>query len=313
MDDGAEPANPLVGIGLKVASTLVFTAMVTMVKIVEVRIPIGEVVFARAFFGIPPLLLWLSLRPGGVVSALRTRDPFGHVLRAMIGCSSMFLWFFALERLPLPDAQAINFAGPFFGIVLAVFILKERVRLYRWAAVLVGFSGVMIVLSEHVTGLDSLSGGEGGLGAVLALGSAGFGALAMIQVRRLTHQEGTGAIVFYFSAYSMLFGLVTLPFGWVVPNGEDAVLLVLMGLLGGVGQVLLTHSYRYAEASTIAPFDYTAMLWVLIVGYVFFDEVPSITVAVGAAVVIGSGVFVLLRERRLGIERARARSANTPS
>jgi drug/metabolite transporter (DMT)-like permease len=153
----------------------------------------------------------------------------------------------------------------------------------------------------------------GFIGALFALGSATTGALAMIQVRRLTHSEGTGAIVFYFSAFSALLALLTLFFGWVMPTTEQTLYLILAGLLGGVGQVLMTHSYRFAEASIIAPFDYTAMLWVILLGIFVFGEIPGPNVIIGSVIIVGSGVFVLIREHRNGLLRSKARRANTPT
>ncbi len=305
---GFQPTNVVLGITLKLISTLIFSGMVAGVKLVSDTIPLGEIVFARAFFGIPPLLVWLHYR-GGMRAQIRTNNALGHLLRATIGVSGMFLWFAALARLPLPDAQAIAFAGPFFGVVMAVLMLGEQVRIYRWSAVLVGFVGVLIVLSDHIGGLDTLASSSGSVGAMLALVHALVGSLAMIQTRRLTASEGTGAIVFYFSLFSSLFALLTLPLGWVVPTPLEAVVLVAMGLLGGVGQVLLTNSYRYAEASTLAPFDYVAMIWMVLLGYFMFSDVPTLTVILGSTVIVGSGVFVLLRERRLSINRAKERKA----
>jgi drug/metabolite transporter (DMT)-like permease len=300
------------GVVLKLAATLVFTIMVVMIKIAAERVPAGELVFARSAFGTIPILVMLALR-GELVSALRTRHPFGHVRRAFVGTASMFCWFASLGYLPIPDATAINYSGPLFGVIFAAVILGEKVRIYRWTAVLVGFVGVLIVLSEQVAFGEGLTG-ERTLGGVLALLAALFAALAMITVRQLTATETTGAIVFYFSASAAVLSLASLPFGWVVPDATTALLLVGAGLVGGIGQVLLTEAYRHAEASVIAPFDYANMIWVVIAAYVVFGDVPTVTVLAGSAIVIASGVFVIWRERRLGIleSRAAARRAGAP-
>jgi drug/metabolite transporter (DMT)-like permease len=173
---------------------------------------------------------------------------------------------------------------------------------------------VLVVLSEQIEGFDVL-GVDRALGAVLALASAVLAALAMITVRILTATETTGAIVFYFSASAAGLSLLTLPFGWVVPDPEAAALLVLAGLFGGVGQVLMTEAYRRAEASVVAPFDYANMIWIVIAAYVVFGDVPTAAVLAGSAVVVGSGIFVIWRERRLGLlqARAQARGASSPS
>ncbi|MDQ4061820.1 MAG: DMT family transporter, partial [Pseudomonadota bacterium] len=195
-------------------------------------------------------------------------------------------------------------------VVLAVVLLEERVRIYRWTAVCVGLLGVLIVLWPHLGG--AVSSGRESMGALLALAAAAGAALAMIQVRRLTSTEHSSTIVFYFSAFSALIGLLTLPLGWTVPSATDAAVLVMIGLLGGVGQLLLTESYRHADASLIAPFEYTTILWATVLGYAMFGDVASPLVAVGSGVVIAAGIFVIFRERRLGLERGRARQASGP-
>jgi drug/metabolite transporter (DMT)-like permease len=134
-----------------------------------------------------------------------------------------------------------------------------------------------------------------------------FSALAQITIRRLVQTERTPAIVFYFSLTSTILGALTLPFGWVWPTPAQAVLLVAAGLLGGLGQILLTSSYRWADASLVAPFEYASILFALGLGYFVFAEVPSAAMLSGAALVVLAGVLIIWRERRLGIERARAK------
>lgn len=303
--------NPLIGVAMKVASTAFFAVMMALVKIVSERLPLGEVVFARSFLGLIPVLVWLwYLRQ--LPSALKTKRLGGHFMRAFAGTISMFFWFGSLARLPLPDATAINYAAPLLTTALAAILLGEVVRAYRWSAVTVGFMGVLVVLSQHFSGLDHFASNEGSVGAMMALGSATFAALAMISIRRLSGTEHSGAIVFYFMTSASLLSLVSLPFGWVVPSMSDMCLLVVIGLLGGFGQVFLTLSYRYAEASVIAPFDYASMIWVILLGFFIFGEVPTSAVIIGSVIVVGAGVFVILRERQLGIQRARARKASTP-
>jgi drug/metabolite transporter (DMT)-like permease len=134
----------------------------------------------------------------------------------------------------------------------------------------------------------------------------------VVQTRRLTDTETTSSIVLYFSLFCALGGLVTLPFGWIVPTGPQLAALILLGVFGGLSHILLTESYRYAPASLVAPLDYTALLWAFILGYWFFDELPTPTVYIGAAIVAGSGLFVIWRERQIGLERAKARAAAGP-
>ncbi|MFN7051256.1 MAG: DMT family transporter, partial [Gemmobacter sp.] len=189
----------------------------------------------------------------------------------------------------------------------------EEVRAFRISAVALGMAGVMIVLWPRLslTGRAELGTAEA-LGAMLVLGGAVFAALAQVFVRKLVQTERTPAIVFWFSMTATLLSLLTLPYGWALPTASEAALLVLAGLMGGVGQILLTSSYREADASVIAPFDYASMLFALVIGYTVFGEVPTLTMLAGAALVITAGILIIWRERQLGLERARQRKAMTP-
>lgn len=303
---------PLAGIGFKLLSVFCFTIMVTLVKVLGETIPVGQLVFFRSFFGLLPLAMMIVWQ-GTWQTALKTKRPFGHVGRALVGVMAMTLWFSALSRLPLPDATAISFAAPLITTALAVVLLGEVVRLYRWSAVIVGFLGVLIILSPNLGFVGALDDDQRSLGAILALASAAFMALAQVFVRKLIKTESTTSVVFYFSACTSVFGLLTLPFGWVMPDLLTLVMLVGIGLLGGIGQILLTHSYRLAPVSVIAPFDYSAMIFALAIGYVLFDEIPGVAVLAGSVLVVGAGLFVIYREHRIGISRAASKGARTPS
>ena len=304
--------NPGRGIALKIASTLVFTLMLVCVKAVAGRIPPGEVVFARSFFALVPIvamLVWQGQLPG----ALRTTRPWMHVSRGAVGLLSMSLNFTALAFLPLPEAMTIGFAAPLMIVALAALMLGEPVRLFRWTAVAVGFFGIVVILWPRFT---LLSGGAirdtALIGALLALASAFFSAFAAIFIRNLTRTEATGTIVLYFSLSSSALALISLPFGWVVPAAADATLLVLSGLLGGIGQIMMTAAYRHAPAATVACFDYVSILWGVAFGLVFFGEVPTGSVLLGGAIVVGAGLIIIFRERALGLERKRQRKAMPP-
>jgi drug/metabolite transporter (DMT)-like permease len=302
--------RPLHGIGLKIASVLIFIVMASLIKATAARVPPGEAVFFRSFFAIPVILVWLAWRHE-LSRGFRVSDPWGHLWRGVVGTTSMGLGFAGLAFLPLPEVTAIGYAAPLLTVVFAAMFLGEEVRAFRITAVIVGMIGVMIVLSPRLSLGADLTDGQA-LGVVLVLGGAVFAALAQVFVRKLVQTETTGAIVFWFSVTAAGLSLVTLPFGWVVPQPSDLALLVLAGVLGGVGQVLLTSSYRHADASVIAPFEYVSILFALGIGYWAFDEVPTLTMLGGAALVIVAGVLIIWRERQLGIERARQRKAMTP-
>lgn len=303
-------SRPVKGILLKTASAFIFTIMVTLVKVLSDRLPVGEILFSRNFFALIPVLAMVTWRREWGV-AFKTKQPFGHIGRGMLGVASMFLWFTSLSVLPLHDATAISYAAPLITVALAALVLGERVRLHRWSAVGLGLVGILFVLSPHLGENDFNT--EMAWGAMACLLSAAFMALAMISIRKLTATERTTTIVVYFSIISTVLSLLSLPFGWTMPSAEDAALLVIVGLCGGVGQILLTQAYRFAEASTIAPFDYTTIIWVLIFGVFVFAEIPSIEVIIGSMIVIGAGIFVIYREQKLGIDRTKARRASTPS
>lgn len=304
--------NPLRGIGFKVLSVAVFTLMAVCIKAAAPRVPPGEAVFFRAFFAMPVILSWLAwsqnLRHG-----LDTVNPMGHLWRGLVGTTAMGLGFTALGLLPLPEVTALGYAAPLLTVIFAAMFLGEAVRIFRLTAVLIGLAGVMIVLSPRLTLLtgESVSTLEA-VGAMAALLGAVFAALAQVFVRKLVHTEQTPAIVFYFSLTATLLSLATLPFGWVAPTGPEAALLISAGFLGGVGQILLTESYRHAETSVIAPFEYVSMILALVLGYFVFEELPTATMLGGAALIVSAGLFIIWREQRLGLERAKARGVVTP-
>ena len=290
--------SPLRGILLMITAIAFFVFMGALVK-AAVRIPPGEAVFFRSFCALPVITVWLLLR-GEFASGLRTSNWRGHALRGIAGTCAMGLGFFGLKLLPLPEVTAIRFATPILVIVFAIIILGERVRMIRFTAVAVGLIGVLIVMWPRLR----FEGGELALiGALVTLGSATLAALSQIFIKSMAGTERTTAIVFYFSATASVLSLTTLPFGWVWPEGVEWVYLIGAGLLGGIGQICVTASYRFADASTLAPFTYTSMLWALGIGFFIFDEAPTVPMLLGAALVISAGVAIVLRERQLGLKR----------
>jgi len=304
--------RPLRGIALKLGSVLVFIVMASMIKATAAHVPAGEAVFFRSLFAIPVILAWLAMRRE-IATGFRTTNPLGHFWRGMMGTTAMGLGFAGLGYLPLPEVSAIGYAAPLLTVVFAAMFLGEQVRAFRLTAVALGMVGVLIVLSPRLTVLspDAASHREA-FGATMVLGGAVFAALAQVFVRKLVDTERTATIVFWFSVTATVLSLTTVPFGWVWPTPFEASLLVGAGLLGGVGQILLTSSYREADASLVAPFDYASMLFALLIGYFVFNEVPTLTMLGGATLVIAAGVLIIWRERQLGLKRARQRKAMTP-
>jgi drug/metabolite transporter (DMT)-like permease len=279
--------------------------MQALVRSLGEAIPVGQVVFFRSAFAIIPVVVIYALRRE-LWAAIHTKRLPGHVGRGLVGLGGMFFNFAALARLPLAEVTAISFASPLVTVAMAAFMLKERVRVYRWSAVGVGFIGVIVMLTPHLepshiaahTTMQTL-------GATFALAAAFTNAAAVIQTRRLTDTETTSSIVLYFSLMCAIGGLFSLPFGWAMPDRWQLAALIATGILGGTAHLILTESYRYAPASVVAPFDYTAILFSFLLGYWMFGEVPTPIVIVGAAIVVAAGLFVLWRERQLGLRRVR--------
>lgn len=297
-------ANPRLGIILKIGSVLGFTVMAACVKASAATMPIGQVCFFRAFFALLTLLAFLAWR-GELPAAMLTANPWGHFWRGLLGLSAMLFNFLALAYLPLPDAIAIGYAMPLFLTVFAALLLGEVVRSFRWTAVLIGLGGVLIILWPRLAFLK----GEAGLpgetfGAICALVGAVVVALGSVVVSRLIVAERTSTVVFYFSLICSVGFLLTAPFGWRMPDAGTLALMVASGIFGGVSQLLVTESYRYADTSAVAPFEYTSMLFGIVLGLVLFGDVPTVTMLAGSAIVIASGLIVLWREHDLAIRRA---------
>ena len=299
--------QPLRGIIFKVLSVCMFMGMASLVKAASADVPPGQAVFFRSFFALPIILGWLAIRHE-LRDGWKTKNPMGHFWRGLVGTSAMGLGFTGLGLLPLPEVTAIGYAAPLLVVVFAALFLNENVRAFRLSAVALVMVGVLIVLSPRLSVGATLNSSET-LGAVVVLMGAVLAALAQVFVRKLVATETTAAIVFWFTITSSIMALFTLPWGWVVPSWQMAAMLVMAGLLGGVGQILLTSSYRYADASLVAPFDYTSMILALLIGYFIFDEVPTGTMLIGAGIVIAAGVLIIWRERKLGLQRAQQRKA----
>lgn len=302
--------NPVRGIALKIASVVAFMGMSGLIKAAG-PVPAGEITFFRSFFAIFPILIWLTWT-GTLRKALVTNDLWGHVWRALVGVAAMSCFFFAITRLPLPETTALGFASPLFVVVLSAVFLRETVRWYRWSAVAAGLAGVLIISWPRFTAFDGDWAGEQTLGAAAVLAGAFLAALAMLFVRRLVKTESTQTIVLYFSIISALAALASAPFGWIEPTARQAALLITAGCIGGVAQILMTEGYRHAEASVLAPFEYVSMIVAIIIGYAAFDEVPTVNTLAGASIVIAAGVFIIWRERRLGLERGPIKAVANP-
>ena len=309
--DDRREHRPLLGIALKVGAVFCFITMFTFVKL-SGQVPPGQIVFFRSFFALVPVLIWIFVRGHGL-AAFRTSDLKGHFWRGMIGVTSMGLGFYGLTQLPLPEAVAIGYAMPLITVVMGAVLLKEKVRAYRWTAVLIGLVGVLIVSWPRLSIFTDPNAAsvKAAWGALAVLGSAAFAAGAMIQIRRLISRESAITIVIYFTLISAALSMTSVPFGWISLESRQWTFLIMAGIVGGVGQILLTSCYRYADVSTIAPFEYVSLLLSLAIGYAVFSDVPTSQTLIGALIVVGAGLFIIWREHRLGLERRRAKQAQS--
>lgn len=295
--------NVLKAVSLKVLSTLMFAVMGAQVRSLDGFFPVGQVAFFRSLFALIPLLVFFAVR-GQLRKTFKTRHPSAHLIRGIFSVTGTFCTFAALARIPIGDFTAIAFIAPLITVIFAALILKETVHAYRWIAAVAGFCGVMLMLSPYLQNHTAVTSSMIA-GIAFAFANAVSGGGATIQIRRITETETTAAILTYMTLIVMCAALLTLPFGWLMPTGQHWALLIGIGVAGGLGQMTFTESYRYAPASFLAPFDYTAMLWAFLLGYWIFAEAPTPYVLLGAAIVAGAGIFVILRERQLGLKRLR--------
>jgi drug/metabolite transporter (DMT)-like permease len=290
--DSAEQRHdrPLLGIATFTGNLLVMALLSAAVReLVEREYPLGEVLLFRYLFA--SLSFWVVLLSTAGIAALATRRPLDHAIRSISGILSLALLYFAITRIPLADATALAYAAPIFITVLAIFLLGERIGLRRWLAVLTGFEGVLLIARPQAESWD--------IGVAAAAGSAFTGALVAIWLRKLGRTENPAAIGIYYNNLGLLLclGWVLLS-GWLTPRGTDLGLFVVFGFGCALQQWLLTISFRYAEASLLAPYEYLAMVFAAIVGYLWWGEIPLLSTWIGAAVIAGSGLFIFARGRK---------------
>jgi len=286
--------HPALGIVLMLAGVAGFAVMDAIIKWLTADYPVPQVVALRSWFGLP-LLCMLALRGGGLKS-LKTRRPLVHIGRYSLVLILSFSFFWGLSQMKLVDAIAISFAAPIFIAVFSVLLLKEPVGLHRWAAIGVGFCGVLIILRPGLGVFQWAS--------LVVLGSVLAYALLMITTRAFKSTESTAALMLYPQLGISLTGIVIAPMFWVTPNLGDLGLFALAGLFGSVGVMCLTHAFRLAPVATVTPFEYSALIWATLLGYLLWDELPDSYTLIGAGIVISSGLYIIYRET-IKIGRAR--------
>jgi drug/metabolite transporter (DMT)-like permease len=286
----AEHSHPVFGIAFKLASVLFLAGMAACVKYLGTAIPAGQAIFFRGVISM--LVVAAVAARGGRLRLLATRNWRAHAARSLAGTISMFCWFVALTMIPLAEMTAISFAVPLFLTILAMLFLHERIHWYRWTALGVGFAGVLIIVLPQLTAERGSA-----LGAGIGLLAAVSAAFALMFLRRMSGHEHVLTITFYFFLTSTVFAALTALFGgWPLPTPEQWLVLGLMGLFGVLGQLLMTYSYQYAEASMVAPLDYVNMLVAVAIGFYVFGEIPHASTWLGAPLVIIAGCIIIWRE-----------------
>jgi drug/metabolite transporter (DMT)-like permease len=256
-------------------------------KWLTASLPIGEILFVRAL--VVTIAIGLIMWRSGSFAGLRIGRFRNIGTRSVLAVCSTFLIVASLARLPLNEVIAILFVGPLFVAVLATPLLGERVSVHRWLAVLIGFTGMLIMVRPGTAGFQ--------LVALLPVVAALVAATRDIVTRRISTAETSIAILFYSMVALTLVGLATAPFGWRPMDGGELAIVILAGLMFGIGHYFVIEGYRYAEASVVSPYRYTNLIWAALLGFVLWGEIPSIWVLAGTPLVVGSGLYILLHER----------------
>ena len=285
----ASPAvsNTIRGILSMVAGGGALTVSDAATKWLTTSLPIGEILFVRAL--VVAVAIWLIVWRSGTFGGLRIGRTRNQAARAFLAVCSTFLIVSSLGRLPLNEVIAILFIGPLFIAVLATPLLGERVSVHRWLAVLIGFTGMLIIVRPG-TGAFQFA-------ALLPVAAALVAATRDVVTRRISASESSTAILFYSMVALMLVGLATAPFGREPMDGGELALAIFTGLMFGLGHFFIIEAFRYGEASVVAPYRYANLIWATLLGFLLWGEIPSIWVLVGTPLVVGSGLYILVHER----------------
>jgi len=266
-------------------SVCAFSIMDIIVKWSEYY-PLGQVLFFRGFFG---LLFYFFIIPRERFKDFYYTKRVGlHFLRCMFGLIALVAIFIALRNLPLATVVSISFAAPIFTTIFSIFFLSEKVGLFRWLAVLVGFIGIIIITEPGFSSLNIYYVYP----IIFCLGLS----YVAIAIRQLSSTEPVWLISLNFSAAITLVSIFTIPFGWIAPNMKDLILLSLIGIFGGVANLWLSQSYKFSEVSLVTPLKYLALVFAIIFGFFIWDEIPTFKTLLGALLVVLSSVIIFRRE-----------------
>ena len=266
-------------------SICAFSVMDIIVKWSE-HYPLGQVLFFRGFFGI--VFYFFIIPRERLRNFYYTKRAGLHFLRCFSGLIALVAIFIALRSLPLATVVSISFAAPIFTTIFSIFLLSEKVGIYRWLAVIVGFVGILIITEPGITSLNIYYI----FPIIFCIGLS----YVAITIRKLSTSEPVWLISLFFSISITLLSLLSIPFGWVIPTIKDFLILAMIGIFGGVANLWLSQSYKYSEVSLVTPLKYLALVFAIIFGYLIWDEVPTIKSLFGAALVIFSTLIIFRRE-----------------
>ena len=262
-----------------------FSLMDVIVKW-SVDYPIGQILFFRGFFGI--IFYFFIIPRDRLHNFYQTKRPGLHSLRCLAGLIAIVAIFIALRKLPLATVVSISFAAPIFTTIFSIFLLSEKVGVYRWLAVLVGFVGILIITEPGISELNIYYI----FPIIFCLGLS----YVAITLRQLSSTEPVWLISLFFSIAITLMSILTIPFGWVVPSFNHFIILSLIGIFGGVSNLWLSQSYKYSEVSLVTPLKYLTLVFAIFFGYFIWGEIPTIKTLIGAFLVILSTLIIFRRE-----------------
>ena len=280
------------GIVLMCLSTVAFSIMHGLVRFVSEVLPPFQIAFFRNIFGLA-FLLPLLMRSRFAV--LRTRQIGLHALRGVINMAAMLMFFTALSISPIAKVTALGFTAPIFMAILAVIVLGERFRIYRWSAIFLGFAGMLIILRPGLVVIDT--------GALLVIGSAVLWAVAMLIIKIQSRTESSLTIVAYMGIFLGVFSIAPALWVWQPFELQTLGLMVLIGLFGSIAQMAISESLKETDPTALMPFDFLKLIWTAMIGAWFFAEIPDMFTWIGATVIFSSGLFIALRERSVRSQR----------
>jgi len=282
---------PIFALILRLGSALLFATMFMLVKLAGERgAALPEIMFWRQ--GIAALVMLAWLLPARQMHLLKTHKIGRHVARTGIGMVGMVFSFSAVTMLPLAEATMLGFTAPLFAVLITALVLRDRVGPWRWSAVFVGFTGVLIITQPGNASLSAL-------GLAAGLGSALVVAIVSFQIRSLARIDGPTSVAFYFSLFGTLVTAPFLPFYFTAHDGAHWLILIGSGLAGALGQLFASFSLRHGAVATVMIMDYTSLIWATLFGFFVFDRLPPYAIWIGGPIIILAGVIVMWREHRL--------------